>query len=79
MQARNIIKNGIYKHNKGKYYKVIGIGRQTNTLDENVIYSALYNDSQYGKNALWIRKLEEFNGEVIDSNGNIMKRFELKK
>ena len=41
---------GRYRHYKGKNYEVIGIARHSETLEELVIYRALYGD--YG---LWVR------------------------
>lgn len=41
---------GLYQHYKGKYYQVLGICRHSETLEELVVYRALYGD--YG---LWVR------------------------
>lgn len=54
------IKLGIYQHFKGKFYKIIGVGRRSETLEEFVIYQALYNSKKFGKNSLWIRPKKEF-------------------
>lgn len=51
--------NGIYRHFKGNLYIVIGIGKDCETLEENVIYRALY-----GNNEVWIRKKDSFLSEV---------------
>ena len=50
---------GIYKHLKGNYYIVEDIGLDCETLEELVIYRALYGD-----NKLWIRKKEDFLSKV---------------
>lgn len=59
------IKLGIYQHFKGKFYKVIGVGRHSETLEEFVIYRALYNSKKFGKNSLWVRAKKEFFEKVI--------------
>ncbi len=50
---------GIYKHFKGNFYIVEDIGCDCETLEELVIYRALYGDKK-----LWVRKKEEFLSEV---------------
>ncbi len=54
------IKPGIYKHYKGKEYKVLMIGVNTESLEKQVVYQALYNDEHFGNNAIWIRPLSMF-------------------
>ncbi len=65
---------GRYRHYKGKEYEVIGTGRHSETLEEYVIYRALY-DSEFGKEALWVRPAAMFNGEAV-VDGKRVKRFE---
>jgi len=59
------LKLGKYRHYKGKFYRVIGIGRHSETLEELVIYRALYESKKFGKNALWVRPKEMFLEKVI--------------
>ena len=65
-----IIKGGKYKHFKGNLYEVINIARCSETLEEFVVYKALYGD--YG---LWIRPLKMFTESVI-VNGEDVQRFQ---
>jgi len=46
---------GKYEHFKGKQYEVIGIARHSETLEELVVYRALY-----GEGDLWARPLRCF-------------------
>ena len=72
-----MVEMGIYKHYKGKLYEVIGIANHSETLEEMVVYRALY-DGQFGKNSLWVRPLKMF-VEEIEVNTKKVKRFELVK
>lgn len=66
------LKPGKYKHYKGKQYEVIGIARHSETLEDMVVYKALYLPE--GKN-LWVRPLIMFKEEV-EVDGKKMPRFE---
>ena len=61
----------IYRHYKGNNYKVLGIGKHSESLEELVIYQALYGD-----NLIWCRPLHMWN-DVVEYNGEKVKRFEL--
>jgi cyclomaltodextrinase / maltogenic alpha-amylase / neopullulanase len=73
MTSESIIP-GKYRHFKGKEYEVLGIARHSESLDEYVVYKALYDSEEYGKNALWIRPKNLFLGDVV-VNGKTQKRF----
>ncbi len=65
---------GKYQHFKGKFYEVIGIARDSETLEELVIYKALYDSEEFGKNALWARPKEMFL-EQLEIEGKKVPRF----
>jgi hypothetical protein len=57
------MKLGIYQHSKtGKMYRVIEIAKYSETLEEFVVYEALY-DNPVSK--LWIRPLSMFMEKVV--------------
>jgi hypothetical protein len=63
----------LYKHFKGNKYKVIAIAKHSETLEEYVVYEALY-DNPRGK--IWIRPRAMFEEEVT-KDGKNFPRFEL--
>ena len=68
----NEIKKGIYKHSKtGKRYRVHGLAKHSETLEDMVVYEALYpnNTSKF-----WVRPAQMFTEEV-DVNGEKKPRF----
>ncbi len=64
------IKLGRYKHFKGNEYELLGVAKQSETLEEYVIYRALYGDK-----GLWIRPKEMF-FEKVTRDGKTFNRFE---
>ena len=64
------IKKGKYRHFKGMEYEVIGTARHSETLEEMVVYKALYGDG-----GLWVRPAAMWN-ETVEKDGRIFKRFE---
>ncbi len=63
------LKPGRYRHFKGKEYKVLGLAKHSETLDEFVVYAHL--DDQ----GMWVRPKEMFL-ENVERDGKIMPRFE---
>lgn len=49
----NEIKCGRYRHFKGNEYRVIGMAKHSETLENMVVYQALY-----GEKGLWVRPAE---------------------
>jgi len=66
------MKLGKYKHYKGNLYEVIGVAKHSETLEEMVVYKALYQAE--GKN-LWVRPKAMFI-EDVEVGGKKVKRFE---
>ncbi|MDF1497701.1 MAG: DUF1653 domain-containing protein [Patescibacteria group bacterium] len=61
----DIPKPGKYLHYKNKPYEVIGVARHSETLEELVVYRALYDSEEFGTNSLWVRPKEMFMEDVI--------------
>ena len=64
-----VIKIGKYRHFKGKVYEVVAIAKHSETLEEMVVYRALYNDGSY-----WVRPLSMWN-KIVERNGDQFVRF----
>lgn len=63
------IKLGRYRHFKGNEYQVIGIAKHSETLEDMVVYKALY-----GEGGLWVRPASMWD-EIITREGKTFKRF----
>lgn len=61
---------GLYRHFKGNPYRVLGVARSSETMEEVVVYEALY-----GEGGLWIRPLAMFM-ETVEHQGARVPRFE---
>jgi hypothetical protein len=72
MKQQSIL--GKYQHFKGKKYEVLGIARHSETLEELVMYRALYASKEFGKDALWARPKKMFFDKVV-IDGKIVPRF----
>ena len=65
------IKPGIYRHYSSKEYRVLGVAKHSETLEEFVVYKALYDNP---KSKFWIRPLKMF-AEDVEINGEKIPRF----
>ena len=70
-----IVKPGIYQHYKGNQYKVIGIAKHSETLQDMVVYEALY-DNKLSK--IWVRPLSMF-FDKVEKDGVLVERFKFIK
>lgn len=67
------MKLGRYQHYKGNFYDVIGVAHHSETLEELVVYRALYNHDVYGDNALWVRPKAMFLETVIADGKEVLR------
>ena len=58
-----------FRHFKGNLYRLEGFAKDSETLEELVVYRALY-----GEGGLWVRPAKMF-FETVERDGNIVKRF----
>ncbi len=68
-EAQALIINGIYTHYKGNCYRVLAVGRHSETLEEFVVYQGLY-----GNEDVWVRPLYLF-CEIVSVKGSFQPRF----
>lgn len=59
-----------YRHFKGNEYLVLHLAKHSETLEEMVVYQALY-----GERGIWVRPLEMFLG-TKEVEGKTVNRFE---
>ena len=64
-----MLKKGFYKHFKGNIYELLDIAKNSETLEEMVIYRACY-----GERDLWVRPASMWD-EEIERDGEIFERF----
>ena len=63
------IKPGRYRHFKGNEYQVLYVARHSETLEELVVYQALY-----GEKGIWVRPAAMWN-ETVVRDGKKYNRF----
>jgi len=64
------IRIGTYRHFKGNEYRVLYLAKHSETLEEMVVYQALY-----GNMGIWVRPTAMWN-EIIERDGLSFRRFE---
>lgn len=72
------MKLGKYQHYKGGLVEVIAIAHHSETLEEMVVYRALYECRTFGKGSVWVRSKKMFLEKVI-IEGKEIPRFKLVK
>ncbi|MGI6269207.1 MAG: DUF1653 domain-containing protein [Candidatus Howiella sp.] len=63
------IRPGKYRHFKGNEYEVLFVARHSETMEEMVVYRALY-----GERAVWVRPAAMWN-EIVEKDGRSLPRF----
>lgn len=63
------LRPGRYRHFKGKEYQLLGVARHSETLEEMVVYRALYGDG-----GLWVRPASMWD-EIVERDGQRFRRF----
>ncbi|MCR5664135.1 MAG: DUF1653 domain-containing protein [Oscillospiraceae bacterium] len=64
------LRPGRYRHFKGNEYELLFVARHSETMEEMVVYRALY-----GERGLWVRPAAMWN-EIVERDGRRMRRFE---
>ncbi len=70
MDPRTIKTGAKYRHFKGKEYLVLHVAKHSETLEEYVVYQALYGDR-----GIWVRPLDMFMS-MREVDGRLVYRFE---
>jgi hypothetical protein len=70
MGGIHMIEPGVYRHYKGNNYEVIGMAKHSETLEDMVVYRALY-----GECGLWVRPASMWE-ELVEVGGEVVRRFE---
>ncbi len=70
-EALSIKSGDIYEHYKGLKYKILSVALHSETLEELVVYQALYEDFK-----VWVRPLPMFLENVV-IEGQVKPRFTL--
>lgn len=64
------LKPGVYRHFKGNLYRLIAVARHSETLEDMVVYQALY-----GEGGFWVRPAAMWN-EHVEKDGYTGPRFQ---
>jgi hypothetical protein len=62
----SVVIGGKYEHYKGKPYRVLAIAKHSETLEEMVVYKALYGDG-----GVWVRPASMWEEEVEVGNQRV--------
>lgn len=63
------LRPGLYRHFKGNLYKLLYVAKHSETLEEMVVYQALY-----GEQSIWVRPASMWN-EHVERDGYCGPRF----
>lgn len=70
LSERRLTKNRYFQHFRGGKYKLIGFGKDSETLEDVVVYQALY-----GAGQIWVRPQDIFFSKVALPDGTEVERF----
>jgi cyclomaltodextrinase / maltogenic alpha-amylase / neopullulanase len=62
--------NEKYKHFKGNEYEIVALAKHSETLEDIVVYKALYGEGQ-----IWVRPLAMFLDMKVQEDGTQVQRF----
>ena len=62
--------NQYYRHFKGNLYRILHVAKNSETLEDMVVYQAMYSER-----GIWVRPKAMFE-EVIERDGRTFRRFE---
>lgn len=68
------MKIGIYQHYKGNFYRIIGIGKHSDTMEDMVVYQWLYDSPEFWPNPLRVKEKKLFE-QTVEINGKQVPRF----
>lgn len=71
--AESLVIDGVYEHYKQKRYRVVAVAKHSETLEDCVVYEALY-ENKIAR--VWVRPLTMFL-ETVEVDGNQVPRFRL--
>lgn len=74
MNGSSLTQGSVWRHYKGNLYELVSIARHSETLEEMVVYRALY-----GEGMLWVRPLSMWLEEVITSEGTVRRFTKIKE
>ena len=66
MNEQLLTPKSIWRHYKGNLYELVGIAKHSETLEEMVVYRALYGDGD-----LWVRPAHMWLEKVSTPNGTV--------
>ncbi len=74
-QMSDVEPGQLYQHYKGNFYEIVTIGRYSeDPTKKMVVYKALYDAPEFGKNSVWVRPHAMFI-ETVVVDGQNMPRF----
>ena len=76
MKGRNLVPGSIWKHFKGRVYRIVGVAKYSEDMDkEFVVYSPVEPSPEYGRDQMCVRPKEMFL-EKVARDGKTFFRFE---